>query len=409
MRRAARAPIVRRRLIADHRKVSILDSPQTTQLQLRPGIIELNWGQPDPELLPKEAVSSAAAAVLARVGGDALSYGAAAGAGPLLAWLRAHIAQTEPQAVAADEIAITAGNSDAIDQVCTLFTQAGDVVLVESPSYHLALRIMRDRPLRLVPVATDEHGLQVELLAQTVHDLQRAGSNVRMLYTVPTFHNPTGVSLSAERRVALVQLAQQAGFFIVEDDVYRELHYDAPAPPALWTLAPRGTVLRLGSFAKSLAPGLRLGWINGSAQQVRRLVDGGLRDSGGGVNHLTAMVAGELCTTGGFELYVQRFRNAYRERRNALLAALSEQMPAGCSWQVPAGGFFVWVTLPAGLDATVLLPHAEAAGMAFIPGANFHLDGRGSNTLRLAFSLYPPQELVHAAQRLGKAVRLLHA
>ena len=389
--------------------MSILDSPQTTQLQLRPGIIELNWGQPDPELLPKEAVSSAAAAVLARVGGDALSYGAAAGAGPLLAWLRAHIAQTEPQAVAADEIAITAGNSDAIDQVCTLFTQAGDVVLVESPSYHLALRIMRDHPLRLVPVATDEHGLQVELLAQTVRDLQRAGSNVRMLYTVPTFHNPTGVSLSAERRLALVQLAQQAGFFIVEDDVYRELHYDAPAPPALWTLAPRGTVLRLGSFAKSLAPGLRLGWINGSAQQVRRLVDGGLRDSGGGVNHLTAMVAGELCTTGGFELYVQRFRNAYRERRNALLAALSEQMPAGCSWQVPAGGFFVWVTLPAGLDATALLPHAEAAGMAFIPGANFHLDGRGSNTLRLAFSLYPPQELAHAAQRLGKAVRLLHA
>ena len=396
-------------MIANQSKVSILDSPQTTQLQLRPGIIELNWGQPDPELLPKEAVSSAAAAVLARVGGDALSYGAAAGAGPLLAWLRAHIAQTEPQAVAADEIAITAGNSDAIDQVCTLFTQAGDVVLVESPSYHLALRIMRDHPLRLVPVATDEHGLQVELLAQTVRDLQRAGSNVRMLYTVPTFHNPTGVSLSAERRLALVQLAQQAGFFIVEDDVYRELHYDAPAPPALWTLAPRGTVLRLGSFAKSLAPGLRLGWINGSAQQVRRLVDGGLRDSGGGVNHLTAMVAGELCTTGGFELYVQRFRNAYRERRNALLAALSEQMPAGCSWQVPAGGFFVWVTLPAGLDATALLPHAEAAGMAFIPGANFHLDGRGSNTLRLAFSLYPPLELAHAAQRLGKAVRLLHA
>ena len=389
--------------------MSILDSPQTTQLQLRPGIIELNWGQPDPELLPKEAVSSAAAAVLARVGGDALSYGAAAGAGPLLAWLRAHIARTEQPAVTADEIAITAGNSDAIDQVCTLFTQAGDVVLVESPSYHLALRIMRDHPLRLVPVATDEHGLQVELLAQTVRDLQRAGSIVRMLYTVPTFHNPTGVSLSAERRLALVQLAQQAGFFIVEDDVYRELHYDAPAPPALWAMAPRGTVLRLGSFAKSLAPGLRLGWINGSAQHVRRLVDGGLRDSGGGVNHLTAMIAGELCSTGGFELYVQRFRNAYRERRNALLAALAEYMPAGCSWLTPAGGFFVWVTLPAALDATVLLPHAEAAGMAFIPGANFHLDGRGSNTLRLAFSLYPPPELEQAAQCLAKAVRSMLA
>ena len=389
--------------------MSILDSPQTTQLQLRPGIIELNWGQPDPELLPKEAVSSAAAAVLARVGGDALSYGAAAGAGPLLAWLRAHIARTEQPAVTADEIAITAGNSDAIDQVCTLFTQAGDVVLVESPSYHLALRIMRDHPLRLVPVAADAHGLQVAQLAQTVRDLKRNGSSVRMLYTVPTFHNPTGVCLSAERRRALLELAQQEDFLVVEDDVYRELHYDAPPPPALWAMAPRGTVLRLGSFAKSLAPGLRLGWINGSAQHVRRLVDGGLRDSGGGVNHLTAMIAGELCSTGGFEVYVQRFRNAYRERRNALLAALAEHMPAGCSWLTPAGGFFVWVTLPAALDATALLPHAEAAGMAFIPGANFHLDGRGSNTLRLAFSLYPPPELEQAAQCLAKAVRSMLA
>ena len=383
----------------------MLDIPQSTQLVLRPGFIELNWGQPDPALLPVEAVGRAAAAMLGKMGGDALSYGAASGAGPLLAWICDRIRQTEGQIVPLDEIVITAGNSDAVDQICTLFTRPGDVVLVESPTYHLALRIMNDHPVTLVPVPVDERGLQVDALAQTVQELKRQGRTVRLLYTIPTYHNPTGVCLSDDRRRALAALAAAEGFVIVEDDVYRELSYDGPAPASLWSLAPRGVVLRMGSFAKSLAPGLRLGWLNGSAEQMRRIADGGLRDSGGGINHFAAMAVGELCLSGDFDRQVDRFKSEYRRRRDALLEALAEHAPAGCGWTKPGGGFFIWLTLPEGLDAAALAPRAEAEGMTYIPGERFHLDGRGQNTLRLAFSLYPPEALAKAAERLGRAIR----
>jgi DNA-binding transcriptional MocR family regulator len=222
---------------------------------------------------------------------------------------------------------------------------------------------------------------------------------------VPTFHNPTGACLAPERRRALVELAAEEGFLIVEDDVYRELAYDAPAPPSLWRLAPPGVVARLGSFAKTLAPGLRLGWITAHPADVARITGGGLLDSGGGLNHFTAVTVGAVCTSGDFDAQVARLRAAYRERRDALAGALREHLPPGCELQAPGGGFFQWVRLPAGLDAAELLPHAEAAGVAYIPGARFHLDGGGANTLRLAFSLYPPAELREAARRLGMAVR----
>ncbi len=378
--------------------------PQSTQLVMRPGIIEMSWGQPDPALLPVAQVNQAAAAMLSTLGGDALSYGASAGAGTLLAWLANRINRTEGQASPLDEITITAGNSDAVDQICTLFTRPGDVALVESPTYHLALRIMNDHSLTLVSLPVDECGLRVDLVAEKVRELKQAGHQVRLLYTIPTFHNPTGVCLGAERRQALVELAIAEKLIIVEDDVYRELAYDGPSPASLWSAAPKGVVLRLGSFAKSLAPGLRLGWINGDADQIQQVVNSGLRDSGGGVNHFAAMVAGHLCESGDFDRQVEFFRNAYRVRRDALLEALTEHLPEGCSWTKPGGGFFVWVTLPSGLDAEVLIPKAEAAGISFIPGGRFCLDKRLRNSLRLAFSLYPPEKLAEGAQRLGKAI-----
>jgi len=382
-----------------------LDTPQSTQLILRPGIIELNWGQPDPALLPVEPMRRASVAMLDQVGRDALSYGAAGGAGTLMACIRDRIKETEGQTLSFDEIVITAGNSDALDQICTLFTQPGDVALVESPTYHLALRIMNDHALSLVPVAVDEGGLQVEALAEKVRELKAAGDTVRLLYTIPTYHNPTGVNLRDDRRRALVELAAAEDFLIVEDDVYRELTYDGPPPASLWSIAPKGVVLRMGSFAKSLAPGLRLGWLNGSPEQMGRIADSGLRDSGGGVNHFAAMVVANLCESGDFDKQITYLQNAYRKRRDTLSDALAEYLPSNCSWTKPGGGFFIWVTLPEGSDAADVLGRAEEAGMAFLPGAKFCLDGGGRRALRLAFSLYPPDQLAEAARRLGKAIR----
>jgi DNA-binding transcriptional MocR family regulator len=379
----------------------------STQLSLRPGILELYWGQPDPRLLPIEAVREAATRVFTQHGMEVLSYGKEAGPAALLDWIRQRVQHNEGQELPPGETVVTAGNSDGLDQVCTLFTRAGDVALVESPAYHLAIAILRDHQLELEPVPVDEGGLRVDVLAETLRALKRAGRNPRLLYTIPTFQNPTGSCMAASRRRALIELAAAESLLIVEDDVYRELAYDGPAPPSLWSEAPRGVVLRLGSFAKSLAPGLRLGWLNGSVEQVARITGCGLRASGGGVNHATAMVIGEFCAGGAFEPQLERFRAAYGARRDALDAALGRHLPDGCRWTRPGGGYFIWVALPAGMDARELLPVAERHGVAFTPGTRFHHDGGGAGALRLAFSLYTPDELEEAAQRLGSAIRAL--
>ena len=386
--------------------VRMFSDALSTQLSLRPGIFELNWGQPDPRLLPAEDIRRAASAVLAESGAEALSYGSQAGPASLLQVIRERVARREGVELPPEEITITAGNSDGLDQIATLFSRPGDVALVESPVYHLAMSILRDHGLQLVPVPVDADGLDVVAAARVVDSLQAQGRRIALLYTVPTFQNPTGGCMHPARKQALVELAARAGFLIVEDDVYRELAYDGPAPPSLWSSAPRGVVLRLGSFAKSLAPGLRLGWITGGAAQIERISGAGLRCSGGGVNHLTAMIVGRLLSDGDFyERQLEQLRAAYAARRDALCNTLAAELPQGCEWNRPGGGYFVWLRLPAGLDAGELLPIAERHGVAYSVGSRFYADGGGEDTLRLAFSLYTPGELAQAARRLAEAIR----
>ncbi len=375
------------------------------QMTHRPGLIDLAWGHPAPELLPVAALHRASTAALNTYGPEMLQYGHANGPGPLVSYLAERIAQREGRRPAPDEILVTGGISLGLELVLRQVAQPGDVVLVESPTYHLAIRIMRDHGLTLIPVPTDAGGLRLDALAEIVAAQQRSGYPARALYLVPTFNNPTGRSLAAERRPALVELAQEAGLLIIEDDVYRELAYDAPAPPSLWSLAPPGVVARLGAFSKSLAPGLRLGWLNGGPALINSLADGGLLDSGGGLNHFTALVVAALCQAGDYDPHVAHLIATYRARRDTLVAALAEHLPPGCTVSAPGGGFFVWVELPEHLESAALLPAAEAAGVAYVPGQRFHLDKRGRHALRLAFSLYAPDQLAEGARRLGAVLR----
>jgi 2-aminoadipate transaminase len=375
--------------------------PPSTQMVLREGYYEFNFGQPDPDLLPVEAMRRAPAAAFAAFGSDPLAYGAPAGAWPLLAWIRDRIQAREGIDLSLDECVGTGGNSDAIDQVCTLFTEPGDVVFVESPTYHLGLSILRDHRLDLWPVTTDAGGLRVDVLEERLRQLARDGRRARMVYTIPTFHNPTGVNLAPSRRQALVDLAAAHGLLVLEDDVYRELAYEGSSPPSLFSIAPRGTVIRMGSFAKALAPGLRLGWINCSAAQARHFADGGLRDSGGAPNFTVAMMVAALCAAGDFDTHGERLRLAYRERRDALAGALRESLPAGCTFTTPGGGYFIWVTLPPHLDAEQMLARADRFRVSFIPGARLTLDDGCHSALRLAFSLMKPAQLIEGARRLG--------
>jgi 2-aminoadipate transaminase len=386
------------------KQAEVLDgSLPLVQFFTRPGIIDLAWGHPDPELLPVEGLRQAAVRVFDRYGADALNYGYAAGPGPLISWLGYRIGEVDARAAKPDELVITGGSSQALDQVATLFTKPGDVVLVELPTYHLAVRILRDHPVEVIGVTTDDQGLRIDQLKKTLGELRTRDRRVGFLYTIPTFHNPTGVSMTSERRRELLDIATAEGLLIVEDDAYRELSYDGPALPSLWSLAPP-SVIRLGTFTKSLAPGLRSGFMTSDSETIGRIRASGVLDSGGGISHFSSLVVAEFASNGDYARNVDRLRAAYRQRRDALLSALAEHLDGKVSWQRPGGGYFVWLTLTAGPRTTELLRVAEAQGTSFMPGDVFYLPGSpASPTIRLSFSRYQPELLVEAARRLGRA------
>lgn len=374
----------------------------------RAGVIDLAWGHPDPALLPVADIRSAASVALDEYGSDALEYGNAAGPEPLISMLCERLSRIEGRRPRNDELLVTTGNSAALDQVTRLMTKPGDVVLIESPTYHLAAHIFRDHPVALVDVPWDEDGPSIGWLHRLLPRLRKAGRIARMLYTVPTFHNPTGRSVSLDRRLELVSLAAAEGFVIVEDDPYRELSYEGTLPPTMWSLGEPGRVVRLGSFSKTLAPGLRVGYLTADADTVQRFVQGGVLDSGGGANHFASLVVSTYARKGRYAEHVHRLCSAYRERRDALIAALSDHMPPGTTWTRPSGGYFVWLTLASGVDATELLPKSESVGMSFVPGpAFFGGHSKGFRCLRLSFSRYPPALLREAVARLGRSLKMM--
>jgi len=376
---------------------------------MRPGIVEFTWGHPDLGLFPAEGLARAAALTLARADRAPLCYGAVQGPGCLIEQLCTWLGQREGRAIPQERMFIVGGLSQGLDLLCTLYTRPGDAILVDSPTYHLALRVFRDHGLELIPVTGDADGLRPDALADALKDLRseqrqrRPRRRARFLYLVPNFGNPTGATIPLARRGAIAALVQEADLTILEDDVYRHLWFDAPPPP-LSDLVPE-RVIRLGSFSKLLAPGLRVGWLHAPAEVVRRCADSGLLDSGGGVSHFAAHVVAAFMELGLFDAHVELLRAAYRERRDLFCAALARYLPDGCEWQVPGGGFFVWVRLPEGVDAAALLPQAEASGVSYVPGTRFCADGRGRSHIRLAFTLLSPEELEEGAKRLGAVLR----
>jgi len=382
------------------------DAPLGQYVPVR-GVIDLAWGHPDPTLLPVQQLREATHRAMERHGPDILEYGSTAGSPPLIDFICARLAETDARAPSPDQVVITSGASQGLDLVATLLLKPGETVLLDVPTYHLAISIFGDHPVRLQAVPSDADGIVLDDLARVVAALRRDGERPRLLYSIPTFHNPTGRSVSLERRTALVAFAAEQGLLIAEDDTYRELSYDGPPPPSLWALDDAGAVVRIGSFAKSVAPGLRLGYVTATPEIATRMANGGLLDSGGGMNHFAATVLAEYAASGDYLRQVERFRDAYRLQRNRLLQGLATNLPdATCV--PPGGGFFVWVQLPPGLDVDALGSIAIEEGMAFLPARRFFLDGgEAPNALRMAFSMYPPEMLEEAIVRLGAAVSQL--
>lgn len=373
-----------------------MDYSQILQLQLRPNIIDLGWGHPDMQLLPHAQIQSATNAALQRWGGVMLTYGIDHGVAPLRAHIADWINQHERVRPQLSEIMLSAGNSQALAHICTMLTQPGDVILVENPSYHLALRILRDVPVVIRSIPCDHEGVDVDALSSVLVECQQAGQRVAFFYTIPVFQNPTSTSLSPVRRQQLAQVVADYHLRIVEDDVYRELWYEHAPAPSLWATLPRGAVIRLGSFAKSLAPGLRLGYITADAATIQRLAGSGLLDSGGGIAHFQSLIVSEIIANGDFGEIVSSYRQRYAARCHALHTALLPLQAHGFQWQRPTGGYFLWMRLPAGYDEQQSLARLEARGVSALPGQLFSQAGLGYAALRFSFSLYDEATLSHA-------------
>jgi DNA-binding transcriptional MocR family regulator len=377
-------------------------TPSLTQFQVQPGVIDLSWGMPDPTLLPVEQLRAAADRALHTHGPSALAYGNPAGPPPLIEFITQRLAQTDARAPTPAEVLVTSGASQGLDLAIDLALEPGDTALVDVPTYHLALHILRDHPIHLAAIKSDTDGIDLDDLARVVATLRTNGERPRLLYTIPTFRNPTGSSLPADRRTALIDFATANDLVIVEDDTYRELSYDGPSPPSLWAQDTNGTVIRLGSFAKSVAPGLRVGYVTATPDRIDRLATRGVLDSGGGTTHFSALVLAEYAASGDYAAQVERLKDAYRSRRDALLAGLDAHMPKNTTWTRPSGGYFVWVDLPPGTNVLELTDAARANGVGFVPAGAFFLDpDTAPPSLRLSFAMYAPADLTEAATRLA--------
>jgi 2-aminoadipate transaminase len=368
-----------------------------TQSPIAPGFIDLGLGDPAFSLLPLELLRDSAAECFARGDNSFLQYGAEQGNGPFREALAEFLSRGYGLPVGPESLFATHGASGALDLTCTLFTRRGDTIFVEEPSYFLALRIFRDHDLHIVPIPTDAEGLIVESVEERV-----SAARPKFIYTIPTFQNPSGQTLSAERRAHLVALAREHNFLIVADEVYHFLDYTRKPPAPFATYAADGNVIAVNSFSKILAPGLRLGWIQADAETIKRFFTCGLLDSGGGLNPFASAVVREPLEKGAVEKNIEKLKTVYRSRAQRMELALKKYIPAA-QFETPEGGFFFWVRLP-GMDTFMLQKKAEAFRVGFRPGIRFSSADGLKDFIRLSFVHFEEDEIEEGIIRLRNCV-----
>ena len=363
----------------------------------RPEVLSFAGGLPAPEAFPIEAIARAHAEALQHDGALALQYGPTEGYGPLRAWVAARLC-SKGMAVRPEQVLITAGSQQGIDLAARILLEPGDTVVVESPSYLAALQTFDAQEAAFAVVGSDENGMRVDEL-----ELLLRRERPKLIYLVPTFQNPRGTTLSLERRQKLAQLATDHGVPVLEDDPYGELRYSGTELPPLLALEPRAPVIYLGTFSKTLAPGLRIGWAVSDEATVRALtVAKQAADLHTGT--LSQRALGRMLSTFDYDGHIAGLRTLYGARRDAMLLELPRCLPPGSTWTRPDGGLFLWARLPGGLDAEALLADAVREKVAFVPGAPFYPRDPDRSSLRLNFSNRPPQLIAEGMRRLGACI-----
>ena len=367
----------------------------------QPDVLSFAGGLPAPELFPVDAIAAAHAEVLASAGGAALQYSTTEGYGPLRDWIAGHL-RNRGIAARADELLITSGSQQGIDLVARIFLDPGDVVLVENPTYLAAIQAFAAYQVRLVAVPSDDGGMQVEHLPALI-----AAHRPKLIYLVPSFQNPQGTTLSQARRAQLAAIAAAHRVVVLEDDPYGELSFAGP-PPRPIAAAGLGNVIYLSTFSKTLAPGLRIGWMWGAAPLVRKATIA-KQASDLQTATLSQRATATLLGTFDYAAHVAHLCGVYRERCQTMLDALTAHLPPGSRWVAPAGGMFVWVQLPSGLRADAVFPAAVARKVAFVPGHAFFVDQVRHDFIRLNYSNRPPALIAEGMQRLGQVITALAA
>lgn len=367
----------------------------------RPEVVSLAGGMPYLPALPMDAVGSMMGELVSRNGAATLQYGS--GQGQL--GLREQICDVmalEGVSGSPDDVVITVGSQQALDIVSRVFLDPGDVVLAEGPSYVGALGTFAASEAEVVHVPMDGDGLVPAALAEALERLQAAGRRAKFLYTVPNYHNPGGVTLALERRTEILALAERHDLLVLEDNPYGLLGFSGDALPALRSFDDH-RVIYLGSFSKTFAPGLRVGWVLAPHAVREKLVLVSEAQVLCPPTYNQFAVSEYLRTQPWLE-QVKVFREIYQERRDAMLEALGAMMPAGCTWTRPEGGFYVWLTLPEGLDSKVMQPRGLHARVAYVPGIGFYADGQGRRDMRLSYCFPTPDRIREGIRRLAGVV-----
>src|SRR5690554_1877206 len=368
----------------------------------RPEVVSLAGGMPFVSALPAELVSDAMNRVVRDRGPQALQYGSGQGR-PDLREQILDIMALEGIHARADDIVVTTGSQHALDLVAKLFLDPGDVVLAEAPSYLTAIVVFRSYQAEIDHVPMDEHGLIPEALREHILALKAQGRRIKLLYTVPNYSNPAGVTLSAERREEVLAIAREHDILVLEDNPYGLLYFGAPPPDALLSLPDaRDGVVYLGTFSKTLAPGFRVGWAVAPSEIRDKLV---LANEAAilSPSMFTQLVVSEYLATADWKGQIATFRDIYRVRRDAMLSALETHLPR-LTWTNPDGGFYVWLTLPEGVNSKEMLPRAVDNLVAYTPGTAFYADGAGADAMRLAFCYPEPDRIREGISRLARTI-----
>ncbi|MGZ3159925.1 MAG: aminotransferase-like domain-containing protein [Burkholderiaceae bacterium] len=364
------------------------------KVTMRPEIISFAGGLPSPETFPVDHMRAAFESVLSRQGKVALQYGPTDGYAPLREWVADSLSINGARIVP-EQVLMVSGSQQGLDLLGKVLIDQGSKVLVETPSYLGALQAFSLYEPEFVSVPTDDHGL----IPQAIDTI---GQGARLLYALPNFQNPTGRTMTVERREQLVETCARMGIPLIEDDPYGALCYRGEPLPKMLTMNPGG-VIYMGSFSKVLTPGIRLGYVVAPVPLIRKL-EQAKQAADLHTAQLTQMVVYEVIKDGFLKSHIPTIRKLYSDQCQAMLAALTEFFPATATWTKPEGGMFIWITLPKHIDSMKLLDEAIAQNVAFVPGAPFFANAPEHNTLRLSFVTVPPEKIREGVAKLGKLI-----